>query len=122
MLDGRDDGDTLRNLAQLRNRMLARSGLGSKRSNRITAAIKAIWSSVDHGRAVADWTRWRHPCVLAHDRVPDSDGPRRGRWLARLDGLAEEQTVDECLAEAPFDQIIADDAATIVSRWSSDFK
>ena len=47
MLDGRDDGETLRRLARLRGLLLARSGLEPEAIDRISAAIRAIWSSVD---------------------------------------------------------------------------
>jgi CheY-like chemotaxis protein len=106
-LDDRDDGETLRNLARLRNHMLARSGLGLEATKPITAAIKAIWSSVD------SWSRrsstpqmatlsfeLTRECLtlIVHDQ---------GGWLPRLNGIAEEQT-SKCLTEAQFDQIITD--------------
>jgi CheY-like chemotaxis protein len=108
-LDDRDDGGTLRNLARLRNHMLARSGLGLEATKPITAAIKAIWSSVDA------WSRRSSTAQMAtlsfkltsecltlivHDQ---------GGWLPRLDGIADEQT-SKCLTEAQFDQTITDDA------------
>ena len=47
VLDGRDDGETLRRLARLRSLLLARSGLEPEAIDGISAAIRAIWSSVD---------------------------------------------------------------------------
>ena len=108
VLDDRDDGETLRSLAQLRNLMLARSGLGLEATKPITAAIKAIWSSVD------SWSRrssTAQEATLSYELtnqcltliVRD-----RGGWLSRLNGIAEEQT-SKCLVDAQFDQIIQDD-------------
>ncbi len=51
VLDGRDDGETLRRLAQLRSLVLARGGLDRQVAERIVRAIRAIWSSVN------DWSR-----------------------------------------------------------------
>jgi anti-sigma regulatory factor (Ser/Thr protein kinase) len=47
VLDGRDDGETLRRLARLRALLLARSGLEPEAIDRISAAISEIWSNVD---------------------------------------------------------------------------
>ena len=44
-LDGRDEGETLRSLARLRNALLSRSGLGARTIEEISRAIEAIWSS-----------------------------------------------------------------------------
>jgi CheY-like chemotaxis protein len=108
VLDERDDGETLRSLAQLRNLMLARSGLGLEATKPITAAIKAIWSSVD------SWSRrssmaqeaalsyeLTNQCLTLIVREP-------GGWLSTLNGIAEEQTC-KYLADAQFDQIIQDE-------------
>jgi CheY-like chemotaxis protein len=108
-LDDRDDGDTLRNLARLRNHMLARSGLGPEATKPITAAIKAIWSSVD------SWSRRSSTAQMATLSFELTSEcltlivRDQGGWLRRLDDIAEEQT-SQCLTEAQFDQIITDDA------------
>lgn len=47
MLDGRDQGETLRRLAGLRNMLLARGGMSPETVEEINQAIKAIWASVD---------------------------------------------------------------------------
>ena len=47
VLDGRDDGQTLRRLARLRSSVQARCGLEPEAIDRLTAAIKTIWSSAD---------------------------------------------------------------------------
>src|ERR1700678_1973808 len=47
VLDGRDNGETLRQLARLRGLLLARSGPDHDAIDRISAAIRAIWISVD---------------------------------------------------------------------------
>src|SRR5262249_5158247 len=52
-LDLRDDGAPLRRLAHLRRLMQVRSGLGPDAIDRISQAIKEIWSSVDR------WSRHR---------------------------------------------------------------
>lgn len=44
-LDGRDEGETLRSLARLRNALLSRSGLGAPTIEEICRAIQAIWTS-----------------------------------------------------------------------------
>jgi CheY-like chemotaxis protein len=109
MLDDRDDGDTLRNLAELRNLMLARSGLGFEAINPITAAIKAIWLSV------GSWSRRSSLVAVATMSYElTSEGLTlivrdQGGWLASLDGMAEGLT-SKCLTEARFDQMISDDA------------
>jgi hypothetical protein len=109
VLDDRDGGDTLRSLAQLRNIMLVRSGLALEATKPITAAIKAIWSSVD------SWSRHSSTAevaTLSYELtsecltliVHDQAG-----WLPRLDGVAEAR-ISECVTEAQFDQVILDDA------------
>jgi CheY-like chemotaxis protein len=109
MLDDRDEGDTLRNLAELRNLMLAQGGLGFDAIKPITAAIKAIWSSV------GSWSRRSSMVAVATMSYElTTEGLTlivrdQGGWLPRLDGIAEEQT-SKCLADAQFDQIISDDA------------
>jgi len=109
VLDDRDEGDTLRSLAQLRNLMLARSGLGLEATRPITAAIKAIWSSVD------SWSRCSSTAqvaTLSYELTSECLTlivRDQGGWLPRLGGIAEEQT-SKCLTEAQFDQIISDDA------------
>ena len=45
MLDARDEGETLRSLARLRNALSTRSGLERETIEELTRAIKAIWSS-----------------------------------------------------------------------------
>ena len=55
-LDLRDDGETLRRLARLRRLLRARSVLGTDEVNRIGAAIKEFWSSVDSWSRRRGWT------------------------------------------------------------------
>jgi CheY-like chemotaxis protein len=50
-LDSRDSGDTLRRLAQLRRMLQVRCAIDADGIDRISAAIKAVWSSVE------DWSR-----------------------------------------------------------------
>jgi CheY-like chemotaxis protein len=45
VLDARDEGQTLRSLARLRNALTTRSGVGHETIEELTRAIKAIWSS-----------------------------------------------------------------------------
>jgi DNA-binding response OmpR family regulator len=45
VLDSRDEGQTLRSLARLRNAVVARSGLDVKTIEELNLAVKAIWSS-----------------------------------------------------------------------------
>jgi CheY-like chemotaxis protein len=107
VLDGRDDGETLRRLAQLRSLILARRVLPVDAVEGVCSAIEAIWSSVH---------QWGHGCRLeqvaslayvltlqsltltVHDEGEWLSGPGRG--------------VGEQIASMPdgarFDEVIAD--------------
>jgi CheY-like chemotaxis protein len=117
-LDLRDDGETLRRLAQLRRILQVRGGLGADAIGRISTAIREIWSSVD------DWSRRRRVTRVARLAyslstealtltVTDEAG-----WLAAWRELAPGDP-SRALAEAHFDQVIADEAdqtLTLVKR------
>ena len=107
MLDGRDDGETLRQLARLRGLLLARSGSDKGSIDRISAAIKVIWSSVDQ------WAR-----RSGHDRVATlayvlSSAKLvltvhdEGGWLSSVGDLAN-GPASAVLADARFDEISRD--------------
>jgi len=110
VLDGRDDGETLRRLARLRGLLIARSGLEPEAIDRISAAIRAIWSSVDQ------WSRRSgldRVATLAFALSPESLSLTvhdEGGWLASTDGLAQGPT-STILADARFDQIESDHEA-----------
>jgi CheY-like chemotaxis protein len=108
-LDGRDDGETLRRLAHLRSLLSARSGLEPAAIDRISTAIRAIWSSVDawSRRArlerVATLTYALEPGCLAltvHDE---------GGWLSDTSDLDEQTRA--ILADACFDQVVVEHSA-----------
>jgi CheY-like chemotaxis protein len=105
-LDGRDNGETLRRLAHLRSLLLARSGLDAISIDRIYAAIRAIWSSVDAWsrrsgqERVATLTYSLEPGCLALT-VDDEGG-----WLSGTSDLDEQTRA--LLADAQFEQVVAD--------------
>jgi len=119
VLDGRDDGDTLRRLAQLRSLLLARSGLDFGAIERINASIEAIWTSVD---------RWANRCqlervaTLAYLLTAESltlTVHDEGGWLDSSGHVAEQQ-ISTMLAGAPFDEVIADHSGhrlTLIKRF-----
>jgi CheY-like chemotaxis protein len=108
-LDVRDDGETLRRLAQLRRLMQIRSALGPHEIERISTVIKTLWSSVDH------WSRHRRlnqVATLSYSLTPDSltlTVHDEAGWLPSSRDLNPDQ-VSSPLAEAQFDQVIADEA------------
>jgi CheY-like chemotaxis protein len=110
VLDGRDDGQTLRRLAQLRRLLLARASIEPAAVDRISAAIRALWSSVDQwarrsGReqvASLSYVLDREALTLTvHDQ---------GGWLTSLPDLTAEK-VPPLVAAARFDEISADRSA-----------
>jgi CheY-like chemotaxis protein len=121
VLDGRDDGNTLRRLAQLRSLLLARSGLEPDAIAGINSTIEAIWTSVD---------QWAHRCrleqvaTLAYSLTAESltlTVHDEGGWLDSSGQRAEEQ-ISTMLAGAPFDEVIANHPAhclTLFKRFDS---
>jgi CheY-like chemotaxis protein len=107
VLDGRDDGETLRRLAQLRSLVLARGVLKQDAAARIVRAIRAIWSSVD------DWSRRSHrEQVATLTYVLDSEGLTlsildEGGWLKSMAEPAA-TAPDGPLSLAVFDEISVD--------------
>ncbi len=108
-LDLRDDGDTLRHLAHLRRLLQVRSGLDSDAIDRISTAIKELWSSVNA------WSRRDHlaqVAMLAYSLTTDSltlTIRDEAGWLTASRGLVPD-LVSRIRAESPFDQVIADEA------------
>ncbi len=108
-LDSRDDGETLRCLARLRRMLQARSGLSCEEVDRISSAIKDVWSSAD------DWSRRRgldRVASLAYSLTPESLTLMirdEAGWLAELPDL-ESCITRNSLGDAQFDQVIADEA------------
>ncbi len=120
-LDLRDDGDTLRQLAQLRRLLQVRSGLDAGAIDQISATIKELWSSVNA------WSR--HRCLdqvatLAYSLTSESLSLTirdEAGWLTASRGL-EPDLVSRILAESPFDQVISDDAGRcleLVKRFTA---
>jgi len=110
VLDGRDDGETLRRLAQLRSLLLARGGLEVDAIAGINSAIEAIWTSVHnwahHGRleqvaTLAYLLTSESLTLWVHDE---------GGWLAGSGRLVKEQ-IATALDGARFDEVIADQTA-----------
>jgi hypothetical protein len=105
----RDDGQTLRRLAQLRRLMQVRSGLGPEAIDRINAAVKEIWTSVD------TWSRRRGSspvATLTYSLTPDSltlTVRDEAGWLPDWRGRAAEPSAT-ALAAAQFDQVVVDEA------------
>ena len=121
VLDGRDDGETLRQLARLRALLLVQSGLRPEAIESISAAIKAIWLSVDGWArrsgldrvATLAYALYLDNLVLT---VHDEAG-----WLAHVAYLAAgpESTA---LTDAQFDQIENDHEAhclRLVKRFTA---
>jgi DNA-binding response OmpR family regulator len=104
-LDSRDDGAALRELAHLRRIMQHRCGIEAAAVERISSAIKAIWSSID------SWSRKRRQDTVA--TLTYSLTPRaltltlhdEAGWLpsARADGSL-------VLPRDLFDEITGDDS------------
>jgi CheY-like chemotaxis protein len=113
-LDARDDGETLRHLAHLRRLLQARCDMELDAVDRISAAIRLLWSSID------SWSRQRREervATLAYSltsegltlTIRDEAG-----WLSAAHSAAE-----SALAAGPFDEVIRDEAArslTLVKR------
>ena len=110
VLDGRDDGETLRRLARLRGLLLARSGLEAESIESISAAIRAIWLSVD------GWARRSgldRVATLAYALSPEQlvlTVHDEAGWLERALDLAD-GPVSTILTDARFDQIESDPEA-----------
>jgi len=121
VLDGRDDGNTLRRLARLRGLLLARSGLELDAIEGIIAAIEAIWTSVDQW---AHHRRLEHVATLAYVFTPESltlTVHDEGGWLDSS-GHPAQQQISTILAGAPFDEVIADHPAhrlTLIKQFGS---
>jgi DNA-binding response OmpR family regulator len=108
-LDVRDDGETLRRLAQLRRLMQARSDLGPHEIERISTVIKMLWSSGDN------WSRHRRlnqVATLSYSLTPDSltlTVHDEAGWLPSSCDLNPDHASSP-LSQAQFDQVIADEA------------
>jgi CheY-like chemotaxis protein len=108
-LDTRDDGETLRSLAQLRRMLQVRSGLGREEIDRISGAIKQLWSSVD------SWSRRQRlnrVATLAFAVTPESltlTVHDEAGWLRAWRDLAADEP-SKALAEAAFDEVSLEDS------------
>jgi len=107
VLDGRDDGQTLRRLARLRSSVQARCTLEPDAIDRLSTAIKTIWSSADR------WGRKSGVDCVATLAFSLSDDSLRlivhdeGDWLANASELAPDPS-SSILADAGFDQVLYD--------------
>jgi CheY-like chemotaxis protein len=107
VLDGRDEGDTLRRLAQLRNLLVARDGLAAGAIEALVNVIKSIWASVD---AWAQRRRLEHGATLTYELTPQSltmTIRNDGGWLEGSSGAAG-NPIAALASGGQFDQVIAD--------------
>jgi len=113
-LDARDDGETLRRLAHLRRLLQARCPMDCDGIDRISAAIRSLWSSID------TWSRQRRVervATLAYSLTPGTltlTVRDEAGWLSAAHSAAE-----SALASGPFDEVIRDEAGrslTLVKR------
>jgi CheY-like chemotaxis protein len=116
-LDARDDGEALRRLAHLRRLLLARCAMGSDGIDRISLAIKALWSSVDA------WSRQRRQervATLAYSLTPEAltlTVRDEDRWLSAVPSASA-----DAFASGQFDEVIRDEAGgslTLIKRCRS---
>jgi CheY-like chemotaxis protein len=121
VLDGRDDGETLRRLARLRSLLLARSGLEPEAIDRISAAISAIWSNVD---AWARRSGLDQVATLAFAVSPEKlvlTVHDEAGWLSTV-GDRTVSAVSPVLTDAGFDQVETDREARclrLVKRFNA---
>ena len=113
-LDARDDGETLRHLAHLRRLLQARCAMELDAIDRISSAIRSLWSSIDA------WSRQRREervATLAYSLTPEGltlTIRDEAGWLSAAHSAAE-----SALAAGPFDEVIRDEAGrslTLVKR------
>jgi CheY-like chemotaxis protein len=106
-LDARDDGETLRCLARLRARLLERDDLSAEATDRISATIRAIWSSVhrwalrsgeDRVASLAYALTGEQLSLIVHDEAGWLTSVSDPLWLP----------VSTILADAPFDEVVHD--------------
>jgi DNA-binding response OmpR family regulator len=118
VLDGRDDGQTLRQLARLRSSVQARYRLETDAIDRLSTAIKTIWSSADRWGRKAGIDR---VATLAFSLADDSlrlTVHDEGGWLANASELVPDSS--SILGDAGFDQILYDRegrSLTLVKRF-----
>jgi CheY-like chemotaxis protein/outer membrane murein-binding lipoprotein Lpp len=121
VLDGRDDGQTLRRLAHLRRLLLLRGGIEAQAIDRISSAIRALWSSVDQW---ARRSRREQVATLSYaldDEALSLTVHDEAGWLASLPDLTDERAWP-MVAAAQFDGISTDRAAArlkLVKRLKS---
>jgi CheY-like chemotaxis protein len=120
-LDPRDDGETLRHLANLRRLLQVRGDLAAQEIDGLSAVIKQLWSSVDH------WSRRRRldqVATLSYTLTPESltlTVEDEAGWLAAWRELAADDP-SKALAAAHFDQVRLDEAAhslELVKRFAT---
>jgi CheY-like chemotaxis protein len=108
-LDGRDDGEVLRRLGQLRSLLFARTGLTLESVAQINRAIKEVWCLAD------DWNRG-HPVdrpatltyTLTAERLVLTFRDAAG-WLQRVGDIPDDDP-QSALVASVFDRIFPDEA------------
>lgn len=104
-LDARDDGEALRQLAHLRRLLQARCTLESHGIDRISQAIRSLWSAID------GWSRQRHQervATLAYSLTPEAltlTIRDEGGWLAAAPTAATTE-----MAAGSFDEVHRDES------------
>ncbi len=113
-LDSRDSGETLRRLAHLRRLLQIRCCMESEGLDRISSAIKSLWSSVE------SWSRQRRldrVASLSYTFTPEAltlTIHDEAGWLAATPSAAT-----DALAAGHFDEVIRDESGrslTLVKR------
>ncbi len=122
VLDARDEGQTLRSLARLRNALSTRRGLDRETIDGLTRAIKAIWSSaIDWGnrhkleRVASIAYSLSDNCLIL--TITDEAG-----WLGARSGL-EGQSLGGLVPGEVFDEVAHDSSSRsvkLVKRFPPD--
>jgi CheY-like chemotaxis protein len=113
-LDGRDDGETLRALSHLRRLLQARCRMEPHGIDAVSAAIRALWSSIDA------WSRQRREdrvATLAYSLTPEELRLTIRDEAGWLSGSPSAAT--SVLALGLFDEVVRDEAGrslTLVKR------
>jgi CheY-like chemotaxis protein len=107
VLDGRDEGETLRRLAGLRNMLLARGEMSFETVEEISRAIRAIWTSVvlwGHRDKLEQVATLRYALTDECLTLLVLD---EGGWLKSLRSLVPD-LVPELVPDGLFDEVIVD--------------
>jgi CheY-like chemotaxis protein len=107
VLDGRDDGQTLRRLARLRTAIQLCHRLEPGSIDRLSAAIRAIWSSADRWGRKAGADRVATLAFSVSDDRVELTVHDEGSWLAAAMRPGGD-SVESAVADAGFDHVFHD--------------